>query len=664
MSDKNFIWYEKISSSDSRIVGETALDFRAMIDENFPVPLGFVVTFEAYENFIKGTGISEEIKNYLSDLDADDEEELEETSEKIRDLILETEIPEDIEEGLVSIYRDLCDRVGEIDAPVLFRTSVYVEDEEEGSLPEQEATCLGVNGEEDLLKHLKQSWAFKFSDQILSHFNERGYSPDQVLISISVQRMIDADKGGLFFTSHPSTGEDDKMVVEANWGLGETVVSGTVTPDTYVLDKENGAIIDNVIGSKEEMLVHNSMECKNERKQTATEKREAQVVNEEEANEMVALGKRLEEYYDEPQEVEWAKEGDEIYLVHSKPMEFVSQESSEEEVEESVEEEIGGGAEGSDFSKMSESVVSPTVTGVKVNISSPEDAKSVAESTRADGVGLLKAEKMVSDEGKHPVRLIDEGGEGQIKKGIKEGVRKSVESFSSDPVWYRTLDLSSEELSGLSGGKTSNMGSNPKMGLRGARKFVKTENFKEQEVLKTELRAIRELVEDGFDNLGVMISMVQSPQELERFKIMAREVGLEPHEDFKVGIMVELPAAALIIDKFIEEGVDFVSFDPSVLTQFTLGVDKDNEEVEDLYDEGHPAVERLLGEAIEKCRENDVEAGVYCGPEISSDLVEKLVRYGVKSISVDPDFVQNVRRIIGKIEKEIILERAREELDN
>ena len=308
MSDKNFIWYEKISGSDRRIVGEKALDFRGMMDDDFPVPTGFVVTFEAYENFIKETGISEEINDYLSDLDVDDEDDLEKTSEKIRDLILEAEIPEDIEEGLLSIYRDLGDRVGEIDTPVLFRTSVYVEDEEDGSLPKREATCLGVNGKEDLLKHLKQSWAFKFSNKILPQFKEKGYSPDQVLISISVQRMVDAEKGGLFFTSHPSTGEEDKMVVEANWGLGETVVSGTVTPDTYILDKENGAIIDRVIGSKEEMLVHDSMECKNERKQTTVEKREAQVVSEEEANEIIALGKRLDEYYDEPQEVEWVEE--------------------------------------------------------------------------------------------------------------------------------------------------------------------------------------------------------------------------------------------------------------------------------------------------------------------------------------------------------------------
>ena len=660
MSDKNFIWFEKISDSDKKIVGEEAFNLSEMGKSDFPVPLGFVVTHEAYGYFVRNTGLLDKINEHLDNLDIDDEEELEEISEKIRDLILETEIPESIEEEMLTMYRNLGDRVGKINPPVSLRTSVYVK-EENGSFSKKEATCLGVNGEDDLLKHLKGSWAFKFSDQVLSHFGERGYDPDQVLISVSVQKMVEAEKGGVFFTSHPSPEEKNKMVVEANWGLGETVASGSVTPDTCILDKGKGVIIDTIIGSKEEMLVYDSVEGTNERKQTTTEKREAQVISEEEADKIVSLGKRLEEYYDGPREVEWAEEEGEIYLVRTKPMEFISQQT----IEEGEDEDQGDESEVSteeDYSEMSGPIIS-TVTDVKVNVGSPEDAHSVARPAMVGGVGLLEAEGMIMDIGKHPVRLVDEGGEGQIKERIKEGMREVLEEFSSKPVWYRTLDLGSEVFSNISGGERFDGGSNPKMGARGSRKFMKPGNVKEQEILKTELRAIRELTKEGFENIGVMISMVQDPYELQRFKRLAREVGLKPHEDFEVGIMVDLPAAALVIEEFIEEGLDFVVFDVSALTQFTLGVDKGNEEVGDIYDEEHPAVGKLLSEAIAKCRKNDVESSICASSEISSNLVSKFVKYGVKSISVDTGSLERVRRVIGKTEKEIILEKVREELN-
>lgn len=772
---ENVVWFEDLSSDDVDIAGGKGASLGEMINAGLPVPPGFSVTAQAYGRFVEEQGIIDEMNDLLSKVDVDNSDALHETGEKIRNMIMEAEMPEDIKEDIVGAYRELSERSGG-EVSVAVRSSATAEDMPDASFAGQQDTYLHVSGEEDLLYYVQRCWASLFTDRAIFYREKNDYAHEDVLISVPVQKMVNSEKAGVLFTSHPSTGDKSKVVIEANWGLGETVVSGSVTPDTYVVDKETGEILQTTIGSKEETIERDSDTGRTIEKSTPQDKREAQVIDQEEAEKLAELGRKLEDHYGRPQDSEWAVENGEIYLVQSRPITVLYGEEEEEEEEAGEEEpsevllrglgaspgrasgkvkvipsvdEIGRVKEGDilvaemtapdwvpamrraaaivtdeggttchaaivsrelgtpavvgtadameileegmevtvdgssgtvykgiekvEEEEAKEKAAAPTTavtpmlstaTDVKVNISLPDMAEDVAEETQADGVGLLRAEHMLLNIGKHPRKILEEDGEEKMIEQFSKGVRTVAEAFSPKSVWYRTLDLKTAEFKNLEGGEDEPDEPNPMIGWRGVRRFVDPDNPKEQEVLKAELKALKKVVEEGYSNLGVMLPMAQHPEELERFKRVAREVGLEPHEDFQIGIMVEVPAAALIIEEFIDEGIDFVSFGTNDLTQFTLAVDRDNERIARLYDERHPAVQRLIKEVIKKCNDAGVETSI-CGQAGSyPDVVEKLVKYGITSVSANADAVQEVRKMVNRTERGLILSHAREDLED
>ena len=195
---------------------------------------------------------------------------------------------------------------------------------------------------------------------------------------------------------------------------------------------------------------------------------------------------------------------------------------------------------------------------------------------------------------------------------------------------------------------------NPMLGWRGIRR-----GLDQEELLRAEFKAIKKLVEEGYTNIGTMIPLVIRPEELRKAKEIALEVGLKPHVDVKFGIMVETPASALIIEDFIREGLDFISFGTNDLTQYTLAIDRNNERVAKLFSEKHGAVMKLIEMVIKKCREAGVETSI-CGQAGSyPDVVDKLVRFGITSVSANPDAVELVRETVARTEKRLILDRAR-----
>ncbi len=773
MTDKNVAWFEDLTKADVEIAGGKGASLGEMINADLPVPPGFAVTAQAYERFVHEAGIIEEINELLGEVDVDDSEGLSETGEKVRNMILEAEMPAEVREDILEAYRELSDRSQEPDVSVAVRSSATAEDMPDASFAGQQDTYLNVSGEEELLENIQKCWASLFTDRAIFYREKNDYAHDQVLISVPVQKMVNAEKAGVMFTSHPSTGDKEKVVIEANWGLGETVVSGSVTPDTYVVNKETQEIMDVTIGSKEATITRDPETGETIEEQTPSEKREAQVINEEEAAELAELGAKLEEHYGRPQDAEWAKENGKMYLVQSRPITVLYGEEEEETEEagelgevlvkglgaspgrgsgkvkvipsadeigrvkegdilvaemtapdwvpamrrakaivtdeggttchaaivsrelgtpavvgtgnamEILEEEMGVTVDGSsgvvyegiekekeeqekEKTGPTEAVtpVIPTATQVKANISLPDVAEKVARETEPDGVGLLRAEHMLLTIGKHPRKILEEGGEDEMLEQFADGIHTVAEAVSPHPVYYRTLDLKTAEFRNLEGGEDEPEEPNPMIGWRGVRRFVDPDNPKEQEILKIELRAIKQVAEEGLDNVGVMLPMAQHPDELKRFKRVAREVGLEPHEDFDIGIMIEIPAAALIIEEFIEEGIDFVSFGTNDLTQFTLAVDRDNERIARLYDERHPAVQKLIKRVIKKCNEAGVESSI-CGQAGSyPDVVKKLVNYGITSVSANPDAVQEVRKMVNRTERQIMLSKAREDVED
>ncbi|WP_297421068.1 phosphoenolpyruvate synthase [Thermococcus sp.] len=298
-----------------------------------------------------------------------------------------------------------------------------------------------------------------------------------------------------------------------------------------------------------------------------------------------------------------------------------------------------------------------TATEVKVNVSMPEVAERAA-ATGADGVGLLRAEHMILGIGAHPVKFIKEGREEELVNKLVEGIRKVVEAFYPRRVWYRTLDAPTNEFRELPGGEDEPIERNPMLGWRGIRR-----GLDQPEILKAEFKAIKRLVDEGYDNIGVMLPLVSHPEQIRTAKEIALSVGLVPHKDVEWGVMVETPASALIIEDLIKEGLDFISFGTNDLTQYTLAIDRDNERVFKLYDEKHPAVLKLIENVIKTCKKYGVETSI-CG-QAGSDpkMVRKLVRMGIDSVSANPDAVELIRKTVAREEARVRLEAARKALE-
>ena len=298
-----------------------------------------------------------------------------------------------------------------------------------------------------------------------------------------------------------------------------------------------------------------------------------------------------------------------------------------------------------------------TVTEVKANVSMPEAAERAA-ATGADGVGLLRTEHLMLTAGIHPGKFIADGREDELINTIAENVQIVADAFYPKPVWYRTLDAPTDEFITLEGGENEPEEHNPMLGWRGIRR-----ELDQPEILKCEFKAIKKLHEQGYTNIGIMIPLSQSPSELIQAKALCSEVGLEPHKDVDFGMMVEIPAAALTIEDYLAIGVDFVSLGTNDLTQYTLAVDRNNEFVAKHYTEEHPAVMKLIERTIKKCAEAGVTCSI-CGQAGSvPHIVEKLVKFGITSVSSNSDAVAEVRKTVARAEQKIILEAARKRLE-
>ena len=298
-----------------------------------------------------------------------------------------------------------------------------------------------------------------------------------------------------------------------------------------------------------------------------------------------------------------------------------------------------------------------TVTEVKANVSMPEAAERAA-ATGADGVGLLRTEHLMLTAGIHPGKFIADGKEDELINTIAENVQIVADAFYPKPVWYRTLDAPTDEFITLEGGENEPEEHNPMLGWRGIRR-----ELDQPEILKCEFKAIKKLHEQGYTNIGIMIPLSQSPSELIQAKALCSEVGLEPHKDVDFGMMVEIPAAALTVEDYLEIGVDFVSLGTNDLTQYTLAVDRNNEFVAKHYTEEHPAVMKLIERTIKKCAEAGVTCSI-CGQAGSvPHIVEKLVKFGITSVSSNADAVAEVRKTVARAEQKIILEAARKRLE-
>ena len=319
------LWFNELSKDDVPLVGGKNANLGEMINAGIPVPPGFAVTAYAYKRFINETGIRDKIYDIIRETVKERRpEEYEEASKKIRSLIENTSMPHEIEEEIRKSYRELSRRMGKIAEFVAVRSSATAEDLPGASFAGQQETYLNVRGEDEVVKMVQKCWSSLFTPRAIFYREEKGFKHEKVLISVAVQKMVNAKAAGVMFTLHPVTGERDKIVIEGNWGLGEAVVSGSVTPDEWVVDKNTLEILEKRIVEKDIEYIRDYNTGKTIHSKVPPERRRIPCLTEEEVKELAKLAIKIEKHYSHPQDIEWAIDKDlpfpqNIFILQSRP---------------------------------------------------------------------------------------------------------------------------------------------------------------------------------------------------------------------------------------------------------------------------------------------------------------------------------------------------------
>ncbi|WP_251329626.1 phosphoenolpyruvate synthase [Haloplanus pelagicus] len=316
-------WLEDVRSTDLGTVGGKAASLGELTEAGLPVPPGFVVTADTYRTFIEEAGIDEELFEAV-DVDSEDSAALAAGHERAHELITGTDVPASVREEILDAYRS----IGDGEAFVAVRSSATAEDLPDASFAGQQETFLNVT-EDDLVERVKECWASLFSQRAIYYRNKQGFPHDEVDIAVVVQTMVDAEKSGVMFTSHPSTG-DPRIIIEAAWGLGEAVVSGSVSPDNYVVDRETGEVETATIATKKLMHVKDDETGETVEREVPADKRDQRVLTDAEIERLVELGRRVEDHYGDPQDVEWAVAGGEVYMLQSRPITTIDDDAGDE----------------------------------------------------------------------------------------------------------------------------------------------------------------------------------------------------------------------------------------------------------------------------------------------------------------------------------------------
>jgi pyruvate,water dikinase len=291
-----------------------------------PVPPGFAVTAYAYEKFIEETGIAKKIYKIINEtvIDPNDPKQYDVASKKIRELIEKTSMPPKIANSIKLAYKELNKRFNLKDVFVAVRSSATAEDLPDASFAGQQETYLNVKGSDELLGKVVKCWSSLFTPRAIFYRNEKGFVHEKVFISVGVQKMVNSRAAGVIFTINPVTGETDEIVIEGNYGLGETVVSGAVNPDDFVVDKNTLKIKERRIAKKTVQYSRDPNTGKTVHLDVPQEKQKESCVSDEEIIKLAKLAQLIEAHYKKAMDIEWAIDNDlpfpkNMFLVQARP---------------------------------------------------------------------------------------------------------------------------------------------------------------------------------------------------------------------------------------------------------------------------------------------------------------------------------------------------------
>ena len=315
-------WFEEIGKDDLKLVGGKGANLGELVKAGFPVPPGFVIAIDAFEEFLEGAkkrGKKAQISRIISSVDPKNTEELEKVSALAREIVESTPIPEKIVEEIRAAYKKLS-KGGEVFVAV--RSSATAEDVPDASFAGQQETYLWIKGEENLIKHVLKCWSSLYTPRAIAYRATKGFDHYDVSIAVVVQKMVNSRSSGVMFTLNPTNGDESQVVIESSWGLGEAIVSGEVTPDRFVVDKVTREIVERTVSPKHVWCIYKNGKVVHEELPENMEEKPS--LSDEEIVYLAELGKKIEKHYLQPMDIEWAIDSDldfpeNVFVLQARP---------------------------------------------------------------------------------------------------------------------------------------------------------------------------------------------------------------------------------------------------------------------------------------------------------------------------------------------------------
>jgi len=309
--------FKDLNTKDILLAGGKGANLGELTKIGIPVPPGFVILANAFERFLEENDINVEIERIWERMNVEDIESVEESSEILRDLILKGKMPKDIENEIFNAFKKLRAKY------VAVRSSATTEDSKIDSWAGELETYLNTT-KENLIENVKRCWASLFTPRALFYRAKRNLMDKKVSVAVVVQKMVQSEVSGVCFTVHPVIKDRNQMVIEACWGLGEILVQGKITPDSYVIDKskiknqKSKFILDKNINPQEKMIVKVNGGTKEVK--VPKEKIKKQKLSDNQIRKLAKICLKIENHYKDPQDIEWAFEKNKFYIVQTRPI--------------------------------------------------------------------------------------------------------------------------------------------------------------------------------------------------------------------------------------------------------------------------------------------------------------------------------------------------------
>lgn len=311
----SILWFAQIDKDDVSIVGGKAANLGELYKTHTPIPNGFIVTASAYFDFLEKAKLKTRLKKILNKVDIQNPKLLDEISNHIKKDITDSPIPKDLQNEIITNYQKLSNGKN---ALVAVRSSATAEDLPDASFAGQQSTYLNIKGEKELLDAVRRCWASLYESRAIFYRGEKGFDHFKVGIAVVVQKMIQSEVSGVMFTIDPVENDKNKIIVEAVWGLGELIVQGSVNPDHFELDKRDLRILEKKISTQTKQLIKVGKD--NKEIPVGRSYASAQKLADKHIKALAKLGKKIENHYGFPQDIEWALEDEKLYIVQTRPV--------------------------------------------------------------------------------------------------------------------------------------------------------------------------------------------------------------------------------------------------------------------------------------------------------------------------------------------------------